>query len=225
LFAPRIATPQRAGVLHCHGAVLSDPVPLDVTATYITTFQDEPLSLAKHGITSMAADMGGGDTFGNATADAAVSDAMTYIRANGANSNPVGLVGGSMGGCVSLNWARTHLADVACIALIIPAVNLEDIRANNRGGYATTIEAAHGGAAAWQTARPTRNPLEYASQLAGIPIAIWYSTDDPICVPAQMNAFAAAHGNTVLNSMGAVGHTGFVLDGMLLAAWMNQYLH
>lgn len=226
LFTPRISSePKRAGVIHCHGAAIGDPVPLDVTLQYLNTFRDEPYSLARYGITSLAADLGGGETYGNATADAGMNDALTFLKANGANDTPVGLLGGSMGGAVAANWTRTHLASVACIAMLIPALDLEDIRSNNRGGFASSIESAYGGNTAWQATRLTRNPVEFAAALASIPIAIWYSTNDDVCLPARINAFADSHGNTELFSIGAVGHTAFVADGMEIANWMNQHLN
>lgn len=224
LFRPRIYPLERAGIIHCHGWAASDPVPLAVTAAYLTTYRDEPSALARRGFVSIAADLGGGETFGNATGDAGMDDALTYLRANGASDDPVGLLGGSMGGQTACVWARQHLASVECIALLVPGLDVEDIRVNDRLGAQAAIEAAHTDNATWQAARPTRNPIEFADELADIPIRIWYSTDDDVCLPEFVTAFAAAHGNTTLTSLGAVGHNGLVADGDEIAEWMDTHL-
>lgn len=153
----------------------------------------------------LGADLGGGTTFGNDTAIARVTDAKTYLQGTvGAASGQVILYGVSMGGAVVLNWARANVASVAGILLIKPAVDIEDIRANNRGSLQASIETAYTNNAGWQAVRATHNPVQYGASLAGIPISVWYGEADTTVVPATIAAFAAAVGSScTLNSLGA----------------------
>lgn len=221
-FRPRIYTDNaRYGVIHCHG--YASPLGA-LTASYLTTYRDIPAGLTRVGAPSVSADLGGGTTWGNATSSSAMDDAFTYLQAaGGGKDGKCALVCGSMGAVVGMNWARQHLSSVVAIALLIPVVDVEDVRANNRGSYQASIETAYTDNATWQTARPTRNPTQYAASLAGIPIAAWYSTDDTIATSAAMTAFAAAHGNTVLHSMGAIGHLS-TATGDEVASFLKAYL-
>lgn len=153
-----------------------------------------------------------GSFFGNDTAIAYVQSAYTYLttargtqgsEGGGAKTGKIALMGFSHGASSVLNWARANPTLVSAIALACPLVDIEDVRANNRAGFQTAIETAWGGNANWQTARPNRNPVEFASQLASIPIFIAYGGADFITVPDTMTAFATAHGNTTLHNMGA----------------------
>lgn len=152
----------------------------------------------------VAGDFGGAYSWGNDTAIDAVASGKTRLQgALGAKAGKVLLYGISMGGAVVLNWARQHLDDVAGILLIKPAVGIEDIRANNRDGLAAGIEAAYGGNAGWQAAKPTHNPVQYAAELDGIPIHIWYAEDDETTIPGRVLAFAADAGDScVVTSLG-----------------------
>lgn len=133
------------------------------------------------------------------------------------------LVGWSAGALACLNYARTVPSEVAAIIIWNAAVDLEDMRANNRGSYATEIEARWTDNATWQAARPTNNPVEYAAaDLAGIPILQQYASDDATVDDGSATnalAFAAEIGATTngatvggawrkLVNLGAVGHSG-----------------
>jgi hypothetical protein len=100
--------------------------------------------------------------------------------------------------------------------MVLPCVDLQDIHDNRNAALTafigtdgvTNIEAAYGGAAAYATALPTHNPNTAANitaQIAtGIPVGLFYSTDDAICYPTVVSTFGAAIGAT-LYSMGAAG--------------------
>jgi pimeloyl-ACP methyl ester carboxylesterase len=163
--------------------------------------------VARSGFVVLSGDLGGGVTYANNATMTRMDEAVAYLRSgNRASTGKLSLIGSSMGAANVLGWARTHISEVERIALLIPVVDVEDVRANNRGAEQAGIEAAWGGNAAWQAARPTRNPIEYAAALAGIPIKCWYATDDSIVMPSRVQAFADASG-AKLSSMGAVGHS------------------
>lgn len=171
-------------------------------------------ALARRGVPVASGDYSSPAHWGN---DAAIASMPAVLNALAAVAGPAGvgrvrLIAVSIGAALALNWARQNPTRVAAIALLTPAVDVEDIRANNRAASAAEIEAAYGGAAAWQTARPTHNPVEYAAALTDIPIAVWRSGDDPTCVPARVDAFAAAAGADV-HDLGNVGHSAGTLNG------------
>lgn len=121
--------------------------------------------------------------------------------------NSVIAMGGSHGGGL-LNWVRVNQSKVECGLFVIPVLDFEDVRANNRNGYAASVEAAYDGNTNWQTLRPTHNPVEYAGELSAIPTRIYASENDPICIYGRAQAYAAAAGsNTELISLGNINHT------------------
>lgn len=178
-----------------------------------------------------------GSTWGNDTAMAYYADGHDILQrlpssltasgtaGAGAKAGKIGLYGNSMGGTGALNYAKRHLAQISCIALVCPAVDVELFRATNGGGFGTaSVEAAYTNNATWQAARPTRNPVEFAAELAAIPIIIFSASDDPLIPPSTHTAFAAAHGNTEIVNMGAVGHTFTAAPPEDVADWMTPYL-
>lgn len=143
-----------------------------------------------------------GANWGNSTAQGYVGNIRAYGQTNwGFSAGTVDLIGGSAGAALALNWAKANPTLVRRIALFIPAVDLQDIHANDRGGYASSIATAWGGGAP----ADANNPADNAASFTGVPIKCWYSTDDPICVPAAVTAFCTAAGATAV-SLGAQGH-------------------
>jgi hypothetical protein len=113
-----------------------------------------------------------------------------------------------MGNLSAMAYARANPTQVAAIAGVIPALDLNDIHANNRGGAAAGVNTAYGGAYVQATHGPTHNPVTYAATLpASLPIAIWTASDDPLCVPATTTTFMTARPGTGNNSVGALGHS------------------
>lgn len=151
--------------------------------------------------------------------DTAISAVDATLAAYGRADEPVVLLGISMGAQLALNWARQHPERVQAIALVTPAVDVEDIRANNRNGYAAEIAAAYTDNTGWQAARATHNPADYAAELTGVPIRAWYSTDDAVISAGTVTSFASAAGGDTV-SLGAVGHTAGSLDGQDVADFL-----
>lgn len=174
---------------------------------------------------AISADLGGTAAWANATSEARVNDAVAYMRAQtAAHATRVVLLGASMGAATVLNWARTHVSQVAAIALLIPALDLEDIRDNDRGGLAASMNSAYGGASAFDTAMATRNPFDAAATLSGIPIKAWYASDDPICRPERVTSFIAAAGpQASAVNMGAVGHDATQANSADVASFLLQH--
>lgn len=150
-------------------------------------------------------------TWGNDTAITRISDLWTYAQANhGFSASKVHLFGVSMGGPCVLNWAKANPTKVASIALCLPAVDIQDIEDNGR---ATTISVP-APSTAFGNARPdnAHTPARNAASFSGMPMKIWYSTNDTVCVPSTVTTFAAGCGATLqslgdqLPAIAPVGH-------------------
>jgi pimeloyl-ACP methyl ester carboxylesterase len=147
---------------------------------------------------------------------------LTNASGGAAKTDKCLLVGGSMGGLMAVNWAYRNPTKVAAVALIIPVLDLEDVYTNNRGGLASQITAAYGGAPDYAT----RSPIQLASGLAGIPTKVWYATDDPVTPNIATNTtFAGSVGvSASTRLMGAVGHTFSAVDADEVMTFLAPYI-
>ncbi len=140
--------------------------------------------------------------WGNSTIRTQISTLRTNMQSTLATSSGrVNLLGVSAGGITALNWAKNNLDKVHSIVLLIPVLDVQAIYDVPRSvTFKNEISAAYGG-------RPgdSDNPIKYASQLNGIPISVYYSTNDTVTTQAESEAFILASGAEG-NSMGAVGH-------------------
>lgn len=174
--------------------------------TYSSGYADLAREIAQD-FPVLYADMGGLFGWGNASVRARITDAFAFMVAQGCKADQVVLIGASMGGMGACNYARRNLSLVKGLVLFIPAINGEDIRANDRLGSKASFETAWTNNATWQAARPTDNPYEYSAELAGsLPIGMWYSNDDPVCLKAYAEAFGTSVGTDVQTNLGNVGH-------------------
>lgn len=182
------------GIVWMHG--------IGTTATYFLTSEDGLADkLTKDGRPVASCDPG--QLWGNATAQGRVSSLRTYGQSTwGFAAGTVDLIGFSMGTAAVLNWAKANPTLVGKIALILPAVDVQDIHANNRGNHAATIATAWGGSAP----SDANNPADNTADLSAFDHAIWYSTDDPVCVQSVVTTYGTAVG-AEMHSLGAVGHT------------------
>lgn len=140
------------------------------------------------------------EDWGNSTMRARVSQLRTNCIASLFAGTKVHLMGVSAGGLSSLNWAKANPTLVQSISLLIPVVDVQAVYDNNRESFQSSISGAYGG-------RPpdSENPAKYAADLKGLPIRIYYSTNDSVTTSAETLNFAAAAGAETF-SMGAVGH-------------------
>lgn len=202
--APRVREPERRAVLCLRGA----------SNTAIQSFEDVR-RLAEHGYPAIAGDFGwttsgNGSLWGNSTMVARMKAAWDWMIANyGARQDQVLIAGYSAGFVAAYNFARTYPGKVAAMAANVPGVNLRDLHDRNVLGLAANMEAAYGGTlTSFNDAMPVSNPAENLSELEGIPIKAWYSTNDTICLPADTLALDAGVVSASVESVGARGHTG-----------------
>lgn len=173
-------------------------------------------------------------TFGNATSETRVGQLRTFALGSSAPvpaAGKVHLIGGSGGVAAALNYARANPGNVASIYGMVPLVDIEDVY-NNRTDVDITqaeIDAAYTDHAGFLAAMPARNPSRAGNQaaLAGIPIRLAYSTNDPYITVASVLGYVAAvnaaGGNATAFSMGAVGHDTPGLDPYDCARFFKEH--
>lgn len=164
-------------------------------------------ALMDAGYPMVANDLGGTATFGNDTAITRLGQTRTFAQSSevGAKSGKVVLFSVSMGGLAVCNWARQNKSSVACIVMTVPATELQyfhDIGILEGINAEAEIDAAYGGHSNYVNALPTHSPLTYAAEIADLPIAIFYNTDDNMANPARVEAFGAAVGAEMHPSLG-----------------------
>lgn len=178
--------------------------------------------LARVGFPVLSCDFGGTNTWGNDTSRTRVGDAFTFAQSKlGVKTDKVLLFGASMGTLTALNYARANPTKVAAIALALPITDLVD--AHDNRGFTAVTETAYGGTAAYNAAKAAHNPATNTADLAGIPIKLWYTTDDPYAWPATVAAFDSALGSADAVSIGTGGHSTAGLDPSAVADFFRLY--
>lgn len=142
-----------------------------------------------------------GATWGNSTQRANMTTAIDAVQASGwFPAGKVHLFGGSAGGVCVLQWALANPSRVQSIYLTITPPDLQSLYDRDPLSLQASIDGSYGG-------RPgdEDNPALRADELVDIPIAVAYSTDDPICPLAETEAFIEDAEAQPIN-MGAIGH-------------------
>jgi alpha-beta hydrolase superfamily lysophospholipase len=211
------------GVIHCHG--------LNGQAWHPVNFpepvQDE---MARRGHMVMCPDLGGTATWGNDTAQQKITDAITYLNANG-GVKPGGVLlwAGSMGTLAALNYLRgAGAASVAAVAVGLPAVDLVDLHDNAvaRGITVASVEGAYGGSlTAYNATRVAHNPSENAAAYASLrsKVRLWYADDDTTVIPARVTAFAQATGITAVSMGSTGGHVFAASYAPQVCDWLESF--
>lgn len=179
-------------------------------------------TLAERGVPVFAGDFAGASAFGNADSLSRVTDGISFFRTAGyaSSSKKIIATGQSMGGLTILNYARANPTAFSMIALAAPAINLQDLYDNNRSDTTAFISAAYGGVPNYSL----YSPWAYRGSFPDIPMIIFYSEDDPVCIPTYTQQFAAATGATLV-SLGSVGHavTGLLNHRKTFMDFVQQY--
>lgn len=190
----------KAGVIYIHGAEGEPGGGL----TWMKVPERIPLlrAIAAAGHTIISADLGGVATWGNDTAQSRITAARVYLQTlAGVTAGRVILVGQSMGGQNALIWAKNNPTLVHCAVVIIPVIDLADIRDNR--GLGASIDSAYPGGYNQATMGAARNPATFAAAgaLNGIPIQCWYGSSDALCLPAFTQTFATKANGCELHSL------------------------
>jgi len=209
-------------VVVCHGAG-------QTPANYATGPQRQDLDmLAGSGCVVVIADLGGINTWGLDTVVHPTTGRIAAVRtwaatAYEADTTRMALIGDSMGGQNAILYHRLAPANVKCTVLRAPVVAADALHDRGPAGLGLLMDIAYGSAGNWEAAVPTKDP-SHANQTAVIAgfadnVRIWYSTNDPTILPADVFSFATATG-VDLRIMGAVGHDPVKVDPRAQAEWI-----
>lgn len=144
---------------------------------------------------AISGDYGGQQGWGNATATTRMSSYLDSLKSRpDVDNSKYGLIGDSMGGLSILNFTAESTVKPSAIVMVIPVINLTDVHTNNRNGNRQLINNSYGGAYSEATYGATRNPytMKATSKLTGIPMLIFYATNDLICLQQYTDEFIAA---------------------------------
>lgn len=153
-----------------------------------------------------------GFSWGSEAAVSALDDVVALVRDErvGADGGPVLLAATSMGALVALGWARRHPGEVAGILLGCPVLALEDLYRSPTAGLAESVAAAFGVDPGDELpGLDQHDPWRYAADLAGLPIRVYASADDPIASDTETcRRWAARVGGPGVSvvDLGACGH-------------------
>lgn len=195
-------------VVYCHHATgharTLMPTPGSVETDYsLRKIVDR---LASFGHPTIGTTQVSGNSWGAPPVESRIDGAITRIGSFiGCRTDKVLLLFDSMGGIPALNWARRNPTKVVALAGAIPATNLQQLHDSGPTPIPANIESAYGGLAAYNAARTNYNPQENMGAYIGMPIHLWYHTDDPTILPVQTKAFATTTG-CAITSMGPGGH-------------------
>jgi pimeloyl-ACP methyl ester carboxylesterase len=207
----------RRGVLVCHSAGQRH---YDQS---LAQWWPVPRALAQSGMFAcLACDFGDGDveagetsgpySWGNENSIARMSDAYRFLNEPrvGTKAGGVLVVGSSMGALVGLNWTLRHRALVRGVLLGCPVLDLAAAYDAGRSALAETVAAAYGVNPPSAIPRSAlHSPVSYAPDLAGVPIRIYASRDDPVASDTEAcRRFAESVGGDLVEvvDLGAAGH-------------------
>jgi pimeloyl-ACP methyl ester carboxylesterase len=159
--------------------------------------------------TLMTADLAGLSTYGNDASMAAAEDALDYLVAAWSAVEPIVLIGASMGAATALNIAKRWPSRIKAVACVIPATDIDWMRANSSAPIPANIDAAYP-PTGWSQAThgADHNPVTFAASLdADLPIKLWYAPDDARIPTTMPLAFQAARPQTEVELLPAGGHT------------------
>lgn len=189
LLRPNQHQPNRYGTVYCHGAEAGTG---GATAWMSIKTRWPAMAAASYGAPMISGDMAGNATWGNDAVILRVHAAAGFIMGLPDTADgKVNLMAQSMGALGALAWAAQNIGLVAKVVLIIPVINLTDVR--NNSGYQGQIDGAYGGTYSEAANGAAHNPLTIAATgaFASIPMQIWYGTSDTLCKPEFAVQFAS----------------------------------
>jgi pimeloyl-ACP methyl ester carboxylesterase len=155
-------------------------------------------ALTNSGITIVAPQLGGANTWGNPTSQARMDSAYAYAIGLFPGSTKVALLAQSMGAVVGLVWASNNLAKVSAVVGVVPIVDLEYTYTIPE--FVPGINSAYGGAYNPTTNGLGRNPIQLAEARAfnTLKIQLWAALEDTAGPPGLASDFADAASMTIV---------------------------
>lgn len=143
----------------------------------------------------VSGDNGGRQTWGNPASISALAATLNLAASSPWTSDTsYALIGNSMGAQVALNYAAQATVKPRAIVGVVPVINPNDIKINNRSGYGSLIDGAYGGNYSENTHGAAHNPytMRNDAKLKNIPMLFFYGIQDTLCLPEYVEAFIAA---------------------------------
>src|SRR5262245_61601958 len=186
-------------IIYCHGAGQTP----DNLATYAASSDLEYLAYNLNAVVVVAS-LGGINTW---VLDSVVHPTTGFIKqlitwAAGApylaDTSRIALIGDSMGGQNAAIAYRLATSTFKCAVLRSPVVAAAALHDRHPSGLRPLMDRASGGTAAAEAAVPSQGPY-HANQTAVLAtvkhrIRIYYSSNDPTILPADVTSFCAATG-------------------------------
>ena len=193
------------GIVYCHGYgadALSPMLPEQHGQFGNIT------ALVAAGFPVLAADLGGGSTFGNDTVIARITDAITYLHGTiGARQGKVVMFGTSMGGCNALAYAGNNPTSVFGVVAVAPVSDLQHVVDNNDGGLASAVNGCYLGGYSDAT-YGNHNPQHMAaSGMFTMPVQLWQGSADTTVIPATVSTLAKTIGSQATLTWLPNGHS------------------
>lgn len=203
---PRAIAPAQPGILYAHGAEGSAVGSMAwMTIPGRWGIMREASALAP----MLCPELGGNATWGNDLAISRADASYNYLQTlQGVAPGRARILAQSMGAVTAIAWAIANAGKVDRMVLIIPAINLTDIRTNS-STYRPAIDAAYGGTYTEAAFGAAHNPLTITQNggLAGVKVQLWYGATDSLCKPEFAKQFAALLGaDCEVHEMGG-GHS------------------
>lgn len=144
-----------------------------------------------------------GTLYGNATARARISALLTLVTTTRgyAKAGPAHILAHSMGSAYGFLHAKNTPSEVKSMYLSLPAIDPEDIRANDRLSQAANINAALG-----NPVPDADRPSLQTAILRGTPQTVAYGGADTVCLPGFVAPYAAATRAEVVDLGASIGH-------------------
>lgn len=190
---PRSIRPLKQGVMYVHGAESSNPGGMSWLSI---PGRWGVIQAVVSSSTTLCPELAGNETWGNATALSRMTSSYNYLQTlPGVSNGKISLLAQSMGAVTAIAWAKANPGKVDRIALIIPVINLNDVR--NNSGYKPYIDSAYGGSYSEATYGANHNPLTIALSggIPGVKVQLWYGALDSLCRPEFALQFASALGS------------------------------
>lgn len=176
-------------------------------------------ALTAAGLPVISAEFGGDYAWGNDVAIDRIERLWRFgTEALGARDDRLLGVGVSKGATALLNYARRRRGDVAAVAALIPALDLEAIH-DRSAEMASEIEDAYGGASGYAEAAADHNPMAHAETYRGLPVCCWCSLDDPSIPFEEVREFAR-RAKAELCPFGPAGHSIEGIDAKSVASFL-----
>lgn len=163
---------------------------------------DFPYALADAGYGVFAHDFASNSTWGNDTFLTSMASVVSFLQARYSKLHAVGV---SMGAVDLLNYMRRNPYVLASASLVAPVVKLDAVHDRN-GLLGALIDAAYGSAAAYEVARPERDPWANTAPFTALPIQCFYGVTDETVLPSDVIDFAGTVECPLYTTTGT-GHT------------------